>query len=275
LSIRTDLISPPPSTSLMSRISFLLAGMVLLIAAILKADQLAKDPFANGSTFLSESESIAGVFVELSLGALLLSGIVPQISRWAGIGCFSLFFLISVIRAVSGEVSCACFGFVTVSPWLTAILDLGLLILLFKAGNPRTPNHPLLRIGTAIVIVASFTWASVLLVNSNPNPERLSISPKMVELGSVERKQRIETSVTLSNTQRHDIAISTITSSCPCLTMSLAAKKISPGESIPGHIILDLSLEPNFTGVLAARVYGLNDEGQKVFDLPVRVTVQK
>ena len=101
-----------------------LLGILLLTAGILKGYQLATEPTANTDLFTNKTFLMCLVEAELLFGIWLLSGLVPHVTRMVSIGTFTLFAVVSFGRAISGEVSCGCFGSVTVSPWITGTLDL-------------------------------------------------------------------------------------------------------------------------------------------------------
>ncbi len=102
----------------------MILGLVLLLAAGLKAHQLATQPVV-GSGFLS---SRAGLIVELEceiiLGVWLLSGVFAKLAWLATTASFVAFSFVTYSKAVQGEASCGCFGVVTVSPWITLVMDI-------------------------------------------------------------------------------------------------------------------------------------------------------
>ena len=112
---------------------FVVAG-ILFLAAGLKAYQLATAPLppvAPGSVFtpllelLNNRNFLMTVVVGEILFALIL--VVDIWRQWAwflSLLGFSAFALISMIKGLSGESSCGCFGTVTVNPWITMGLDL-------------------------------------------------------------------------------------------------------------------------------------------------------
>lgn len=106
-------------------------GLILLTAAILKGWQLATEPTLEKGLLTSRWFLILGVEVEWLLAVWLLSGMYKRAAWWVTLGSFVLFACIALHKALSGEVTCGCFGQVQVNPWYTVILDLGCVSLLF------------------------------------------------------------------------------------------------------------------------------------------------
>ena len=117
---------------------------VLLLAAGLKAYQLATAPLPpviHGSRFTPLLELLNNRYFQMFvvvgeiLFALVLVANLWRSWMWllALIG-FSAFTLVSVMKGLSGEASCGCFGPVTVNPWITATFDAAIvgLLLLFR-----------------------------------------------------------------------------------------------------------------------------------------------
>jgi hypothetical protein len=118
---------------------FVVAG-ILLLAAGLKAYQLATAPLppvVQGSVFtpllewLNDRYLLMAVVVgEILFGLVLIAGLWRQWTWFLSLIGFSAFALISAMKGLSGEASCGCFGTVTVNPWITAGLDLGIVVCL-------------------------------------------------------------------------------------------------------------------------------------------------
>ena len=124
-----------------TQFQFLIAA-VLLLAAGLKAYQLATAPLppaVQGSVFTPLLELLNNryflmvvVVGEIFFALLLMSGIGRQWTWLLSLLGFMTFTLVSVMKGLSGEASCGCFGTITVNPWYTATFDaaiVGLLIM--------------------------------------------------------------------------------------------------------------------------------------------------
>ncbi|MDR2441661.1 MAG: DoxX family protein [Planctomycetaceae bacterium] len=94
-------------------------AFILLIAAILKAYQLATTPLLGEGLLHARWFNIFVVEFELFFGIWLIFGLLPRLTWIASIGLFSIFSIVSFYKVISGETSCGCFGSVTVNPWIT------------------------------------------------------------------------------------------------------------------------------------------------------------
>ncbi len=116
------------------------AALLLLVAAGLKAHQLATEPVLGTGLLESRWFLIGLVEFELFFGLWLLSGLLPRLTRLAALACFSAFACYSLYKALSGSRSCGCFGPVQVNPWHTSTLDLAIVASLVrwrpKGGGP-------------------------------------------------------------------------------------------------------------------------------------------
>ncbi len=103
----------------------LFVAAVLLIAASLKAHQLATTPSLGDGILEARWFNIFVVEFELLFGIWLVFGLLPKLTWLASVGLFSLFATVSAFKGLMGEASCGCFGEVTINPWLMAAFDLG------------------------------------------------------------------------------------------------------------------------------------------------------
>jgi hypothetical protein len=115
-------------------------GLILLVAAGLKAHQLASDPFvtvaprpSSLARFVHSRPFLTAVVeCELLFGLVLLSGIVPRLTWALALLCFGGFALISLYKGISGCSTCGCFGRVPVNPWYTFGLDVAAVLALLR-----------------------------------------------------------------------------------------------------------------------------------------------
>lgn len=111
-------------------IARVLLGLLLLAAAGLKCYQLATEPVPEKGWMDSRWFRIAVVEFELLFGMWLLAGTHPRATWAAATLCFAGFAGVSLLKAVSGEASCGCFGRVQVNPWYTVGLDVAAVLAL-------------------------------------------------------------------------------------------------------------------------------------------------
>jgi uncharacterized membrane protein YphA (DoxX/SURF4 family) len=101
-----------------------MVATILLIAAGLKAHQLATTPLLSEGLLHNRWFNIFVVEFELFFGIWLIFGLLPKLTWLVTIGLFSIFSVVSFYKAISGEISCGCWGNVTVNPWITMTSDL-------------------------------------------------------------------------------------------------------------------------------------------------------
>jgi len=131
-----------------------LLGVVLLGAACLKGHQLATGPVIGEGILASRWFLTLWVELEIVLGVWLLSGLCRRAAWVAGLGCFALFTVVTLGKALRGDTSCGCFGRVEVNPWYTLVLDVvavGALVLC-RRGFLVDPGFksPRLRLAVAV-----------------------------------------------------------------------------------------------------------------------------
>jgi hypothetical protein len=114
-----------------------LVGAFLLFASVLKGYDLATIPTVETTLWTSRWFLIALAEVEFALGLWLISGLLSSFARWTALGAFLAFFGVSISKALAGEASCGCFGAVVqMSPRFTAIMDLAVIVALFRWRPP-------------------------------------------------------------------------------------------------------------------------------------------
>jgi hypothetical protein len=97
------------------------AALTLSAAAILKTQQL-----ASGSSPPAEEPVWFQIFLivlELALAVWVVSGLRPSAANFSGLVWFSVLLGAALVKALSGDVSCGCFGKVSMSPWAAAAVD--------------------------------------------------------------------------------------------------------------------------------------------------------
>ena len=147
-------------------------AVLLLIAAALKAYQLATEPVANDGIFSYRWSLIFQVEFEIVLGLWLLSGLHRRLAWFISIASFSLFSCVTLYKALSGEASCGCFGKVEVNPWYTLILDVVAVValLIFRPNlcNLQRVKYYWPRLAAVIVIALAAGIPAGLSLRSKP-----------------------------------------------------------------------------------------------------------
>ena len=99
------------------------SAAILLVAAVLKAYDLATGPSFGTGLFENRWFLIAAVEFELLLAIWLLAGNYPKVPWVVALALFSAYTFISVYKVLTGHASCGCFGGVQVNPWYTSVLN--------------------------------------------------------------------------------------------------------------------------------------------------------
>lgn len=108
----------------------LFVAAVLLIAAGLKAHQLATTPSLGDGILEARWFNAFVVEFELFFATWLVFGLLPKLTWLASVGLFSMFATVSAFKGITGEASCGCFGEVAINPWITSTFDVGVVALL-------------------------------------------------------------------------------------------------------------------------------------------------
>jgi len=113
---------------------------ILLIAAGLKAYQIATvplPPVAQGSIFTPLLELLNNRYLlmvvvlgEILFALVLIAGIWRSWVWLLSLLGFTAFTLVSLMKGLSGESSCGCFGTFIINPWITTCFDFVIVILL-------------------------------------------------------------------------------------------------------------------------------------------------
>lgn len=105
-----------------------IAGLVLLVAAVLKTHQLLTEPTISKSFWESWLFFVIQIPLETGLGIWLLTGLFRKTAWLLGLFAFTVFISVTAYKGMIGIESCGCFGKVEVNPWITlATIDLPLL----------------------------------------------------------------------------------------------------------------------------------------------------
>jgi len=163
---------------------FVIAG-VLLLAAGLKAYQLATAPLppvVQGSVFTPLLELLndryflmATVVGEILFALVLIAGIWLQWTWLLSLLGFAAFTLVSLMKGLSGETSCGCFGTVSVNPWITATFDaaiVGLLVLFRERIDwtfPALDKKKVLAVLVAWLALAGLALSAMLSLKEQPH----------------------------------------------------------------------------------------------------------
>jgi hypothetical protein len=215
---------------------------------------------------------------ELFLALWLFSGLHPRWSWGAALACFFGFFAVSLFRALGGERSCACFGPLELSPWLTTALDAGIVLLLASVQLPPSPHptrqsHPR-RFASAMFLGSAVAVAGLIgFLTSRASADVLVVSDPRLDFGELPQGSYQEKTFTVTNTSSLPVRLTAIESTCPCLTFQLEKSVLAAGEDARVVAQLNLGKEPDYVGRLGVDVVGGTDIKDVRFRLVITVRV--
>lgn len=256
----------------------ILAGTVLLVAALLKTQRLLTDAPTAASVFETRWFQVALVEAEVACALALWFGFRPALTRRAALLLFGGFLGVALSRALGGARTCACFGNVPLHPWLAVLLDCGVLAALAcwrPCGDAGAGPALSGDWGGFLLVAAAFALLPVALFGfARPDAyPRLAVSPAAVELGSVQQGERRAFTMHLRNPHDKPVTIDYVRSSCPCLEPRGLPWLVSPGNEQIREFELDLAREPEFVGGLVIGLHGQTAGGGVGFSAQVSVTV--
>jgi hypothetical protein len=138
------------------------------------------------------------------------------------------------------------------------------------------------RTRVKVLSVASLTGLVVgceAVPVSGQKPDRVQavkmLQPSSIEidLGEVRPGGQKNAIFRLANNGTTEIEIARIRTSCACLRVELTKTTVRPSEPIEAKVLLDLRVEPDFTGSLGVDVEGFGPAGEKLFAVLVLVAV--
>lgn len=157
---------------------------ILLVASILKTIQIAIYPVST-TIFGSRLVLVGLIECELSMSLWLIAGLCPVWSRRVGIATFAVFVISSGYSGLLGAESCGCFGPVHVNPWLSCVMDIVLVALLYNwkptaANNNDVRNDYKLRtlwivLALVVAVINVIIWKTWQLSDSTGSVDDQSV----------------------------------------------------------------------------------------------------
>lgn len=255
------------------------AGVLLLVAATLKAHQLATIVFPADGWL-----RIAQVTAEWLLSLWLLAGLFPLILWMAAVACFIVFSGVTTIKIIQLQTTCGCFGELRTDPRLMLGVDL-LCLAIVAISRPGTwrRNVDSVRSATGLLVfglcgAAAAGWAGYKLGAPIRASRAAPVLPELVPLpsgrvnvgaavdvdaGQFKSGESRVVAITIRNAGMKDAEVRSIRAECDC-TQVASLKRIpargeatlwvnfSPRES--GHyvvIVNCIGAEPTVVRLLA------------------------
>jgi thiol-disulfide isomerase/thioredoxin len=158
-----------------NQIVAVVAGLVLIVASVLKIHQLLTEPIISKGFWESWEFFLIQIPLELGLGIWLVCGLFRKAAWMVAVLSFGLFIAVTLQKGLIGAESCGCFGRVKVNPWITlsAIdipLFLGLVIFRTKGLKLLPPPWPKAAhfFGVAIPTFIAFSVIMPVLIFNKP-----------------------------------------------------------------------------------------------------------
>jgi len=258
-------------------------GTLLLLAAVLKLRGLTADPVARMGIFSTPEFQVAIIEYEVFLAVWLLWG-KAALGSWLGaLATFTAFAGVSFYQGWVGQSSCGCFGRLSVSPWYAFGLDVVILTALLLGRPDLQPlrDNPLLSlraallpaagglagivlIGAVLLGLAHFSFGSVPAAIAHFRGERVSIEPRLLDVGTGIRGESRAVSVTLTNWTEEPIQLFGGTADCSCTVLHDLPVTLPAKESRTVSVQVSLSGPPGIFTRKAA--FLINDGGIKRID---------
>jgi hypothetical protein len=246
-------------------------GLVFLVAGFLKAHDFWETLPSYSGILGSWQFQFALIEIEVALGWSLFFGLLPGFSRSSVIVVLSIFVVWNVSQAIMGARTCACFGKIDLHPWLTAIADSVLLLLMWR-WHPGETKGTLICILTAVPILVASAMLIAVEKTSLIYPQLLG-APTQVDLGTLQQGGKKEFALYLRNPHAQPVVISHIDVTCPCLIADMLPRQVYPNQESHFCFTLDLSKEPNFIGDLRIKLKGGAETGDFSWWTEIRVKV--
>lgn len=96
---------------------------------------------------------------------------------------------------------------------------------------------------------------------------------RSIDLGTIRRGGSAEARFRITNDSRAAMEIAEIQTSCPCLTVELAQRRIAPHETVDAVVRLNLADEPEFVGALSPGIRCFNAQGEQCCAFVVSLNV--
>jgi len=209
-------------------------GVLLLVAAALKLYGLAVGPVGAAGIFSEPWMQMLIVEWEVGLGAWLLWGANPLLAWLAATVTFVVFGRVSWWQGWVGQTSCGCFGAFRVNPWIAFTIDVVVLIALASVArralaSERPPSLSLrlrpvvvgvcgvLAIFAIVAAIGAFVFGSLAAALAHLRGDRLSVEPRLVDVGQGFMNERKVAMLRLRNWTGAAIRVIGGTSDCSCI----------------------------------------------------------
>jgi hypothetical protein len=223
-------------------------GVLLLVAAALKLYSLAVEPVGGVGFFSEPWVQTLIVEWEILLGTWLVWGVNRALAWLAANVTFVCFAAVSLWQGWIGQVSCGCFGAISVSPWVALSSDVvGLVFLAFAWRHAWTRQAPALLVsairpvaigvcGVSAMLACMAAIATIALGSPHAGlaylrGDSVTVTPRLIDVGEGYQGDRKEAVIRLHNWSAQPIRVIGGTSDCSCVVTRDLPVTLSPDES--------------------------------------------
>jgi hypothetical protein len=128
-------------------------AIILFVASLLKLNQLRILVLLDSTSRNDVIISVSLIAVEVGLAVALISKFHTEMVRRISITLFSLFLLISLLKLLSGETSCGCFGQIEIHPFFSFTFDLAAISSLLLWDTSKAGSIQLKLITSAVSVI--------------------------------------------------------------------------------------------------------------------------
>lgn len=245
------------------------AAILLLTAAALKAW-----PLLTGSAVESQATSIGKLVLiqgEILLAFWLTSGVGAAWAFRVAILFFAGAAIVNLRSIWLGEGSCGCFGKVEVPPWVSLILNSGLLAgLIWKrpkmtGGFIRSTNAAIRSCGWAplVCVLMVIVGGGLAVARSYFRPVVIE-APKAIDLGELIAGEKKRVSIPLRNLSDKPVVTLGARTSCKCSVVEGLPVTIAPNSS--SDVMLQISISQN-TGYNGSIMFYTDNSHSPTFEV--------
>lgn len=190
---------------------------------------------------------------------------------------FATFAAASFYLGLVGQSSCGCFGRLSLNPWYTFGIDLGIIVVLFLGRPDLSPLWERPRESLASVFVpvsiglggivlisvlllglAFLTFGSVAAASAFFRGERISVQPRLLDVGEGTPGEQRTVIVELTNWTGNPIQLIGGTADCKCTVLNDLPLTIPAKET--RAVSVDISFSGK-TGIFSSKAVFLVDDG--------------
>lgn len=245
------------------RLTTTVVGFILLLAAYSKLLAF----FRGGEyssplvVFMTPRFFLIAAAVEACVAAWVFSGYLPKLAWLTSLSMFCVFSIISCYAGILGLNSCGCFGSISVSPWATLVVDVGVVCMLTAMCLPARRRARGGYSGSyawcmrIMVMVSSIVAAGILVLIAVPGSihvfcarlrgERFCVDAPFVDLGSGRCGDQRQVDVAIHNFSDEAIRLLGASSSCGCEIRTTLPVTVQPHSLVPVRMRVTY---PNTTG---------------------------